>query len=1056
MIRKLALLFAPLLALSVAMAPTVPALNLEGSLVTLGDGPVVTLGDGEMRPQVRQDLATLPSVSPYAAFVHFADGVDKAAQVDLLENHGLLAAHVFQTVDVVWASGTVGDFKGLTREDSVIYLEENIKMSPLLDTAPWSTRVRVAHEPVSGGPYFDPDGHILDGDGVGIAIVDTGADATHPDLTPNIVTNYKIVCTTPGVIDEETGACFGPVTFVDVGNTGSTDSSSGHGTGVAGVAAGTGAASTGNYPGVSPQIKGTFTGVAPGASLHIYSVGEAAAAFNFTVAFDDIAVNGQALSPPVSIMNVSLGEAGGATYDPESIFAKLIKRVVESGVTVVVAAGNGDLTGNGGDGTADITTSYCDDPTPGVICVGSYNDADSGTLSGGVSGFSSRGMSGAPETYPDILAPGEFITVPCFAHQPICVTAGLASPEWAGFYSIVLGTSFASPHVAGAAALLLQADPTMTPADIEDIFKDTARKITAGVPYEPDPSNPGQTHSFDKGAGLLDFPAVLGAQGIPGSGPTNNPEDVRITTPSEGDEFTSSDVVAVEGTASFDSGTPAPPTSDILFDLDGGDLLLGPAAADVESLSVDETTIGGVPGVLYGLTVVDATAFPGSGTAGFRLLQSVNGSLRNTVVLLSASGASASTAGNSDATSATLVGNTIEFFVPYSALGSPPKGAPAHSVYVVSYEPGIAFPFTDSEALDLAPSDIPPSAANFPLLLRQAFLQYARPYTITRPDLPTVSPTSELRFSLDGASAVLPLVGAGPSYSWSTSVGPLAVGTHELRADLFLDSVLVDTHIVNIVVSDEPPEFTYDVLITNPPDGSTVPNSTVEIRGSVATDDPSADRAVTVQVTGASFDSGEQTASLVGSNWTHPFNFGDVDPGTYEITSRFFVDEVVQDTDAIEIFVVEAPDESSCRPRAIGYWRQQFGGGPSQKFTTEERETLAFHAVGLSDGYFEDRDELVDALNARGDLAPEAIAARQYAALLLNLAAGDLSSEMSQNEGLSGSEELDPSVYNTAVVGENVQEATDWVNSQLPSGDLGGANEVADAINNGQGLSSCP
>ena len=80
------------------------------------------------------------------------------------------------------------------------------------------------------------------------------------------------------------------------------------------------------------------------------------------------------------------------------------------------------------------------------------------------------------------------------------------------------------------------------------------------------------------------------------------------------------------------------------------------------------------------------------------------------------------------------------------------------------------------------------------------------------------------------------------------------------------------------------------------------------------------------------------------------------------------------------------------------------------------------------------------------------IAARQFAALLLNLAAGDLSDNMSYSVGLSGSEVLQPNVYNMGVVGTNVDAANQWIRAQFPdrksNGTLGGANLVADAINN--------
>jgi hypothetical protein len=67
----------------------------------------------------------------------------------------------------------------------------------------------------------------------------------------------------------------------------------------------------------------------------------------------------------------------------------------------------------------------------------------------------------------------------------------------------------AAPHVAGTVALLQQAARSklghrLSPAAIEDIIEDGAHKLTAGASYQPDPSKPGSTTSFDKGHGLLD------------------------------------------------------------------------------------------------------------------------------------------------------------------------------------------------------------------------------------------------------------------------------------------------------------------------------------------------------------------------------------------------------------------------------------------------------------------------------------------------------------------------------------------------------------------------
>jgi serine protease AprX len=67
----------------------------------------------------------------------------------------------------------------------------------------------------------------------------------------------------------------------------------------------------------------------------------------------------------------------------------------------------------------------------------------------------------------------------------------------------------AAPYVAGVVAQLFQADPTLTPAEVESILESSAHPFTAGGAYESDPA--GGTTSFDKGHGLVDVFAALGA-----------------------------------------------------------------------------------------------------------------------------------------------------------------------------------------------------------------------------------------------------------------------------------------------------------------------------------------------------------------------------------------------------------------------------------------------------------------------------------------------------------------------------------------------------------------
>ena len=99
--------------------------------------------------------------------------------------------------------------------------------------------------------------------------------------------------------------------------------------------------------------------------------------------------------------------------------------------------------------------------------------------------FSSRGPTRDGRVSPDVTAPGEYIFSPLSSH--VVVGQGGVTPTsmlQGGGYHGLQGTSMASPHVAGTVALMLQADPSLTPAEARQILQETARAdgFTGGVP----------------------------------------------------------------------------------------------------------------------------------------------------------------------------------------------------------------------------------------------------------------------------------------------------------------------------------------------------------------------------------------------------------------------------------------------------------------------------------------------------------------------------------------------------------------------------------------------
>ncbi|MCA1812658.1 MAG: S8 family serine peptidase [Halobacteriales archaeon] len=374
-------------------------------------------------------------------------------------------------------------------------------------TAGVTTRAREAWDgkSTSANPVI-VGGHVLDGTGIGVAVVDSGADGTHPDLAPALAANKKWVCTTPGLVSTASNTCFGnyflgqgffgtPWTgctndlWLDLPNT---DSTSGHGTHTAGIVAGRGVASDGR-----------FVGAAPGAMLYELGSGEGTSILFALEAFNWVDCNHATVSPPIRVVSNSWGSAGA--WDPEDpINAAVTHLVSDDGLVLVFSVGN-----NGGDGSADQTNTQSKNPTPGVIGVASYNDEHKARRDGSLSTFSSRGLSSALDRndWPDVSAPGDGIVSTLSKTGPV-IAIGIL-PAYAPYYAAASGTSMSAPHVAGIAALLLQANPALTPADVEDVLEDTALPFTTPGGYLADAGNPTSGVSFGAGHGLVDTMAAL-------------------------------------------------------------------------------------------------------------------------------------------------------------------------------------------------------------------------------------------------------------------------------------------------------------------------------------------------------------------------------------------------------------------------------------------------------------------------------------------------------------------------------------------------------------------
>jgi hypothetical protein len=318
---------------------------------------------------------------------------------------------------------------------------------------------------------IDPTGNTITGRGIRIAIIDTGVDYTHPDL----------------------GGCFGSNCKVVDGwdffnNDADPMDDYGHGTHVAATAAG----------------NGLLKGVAPDAKILAYKVCDAGGYCGNIIAAIDRAVDPNQdgnSNDHADVISMSLGvECGNGTYSsgcgPNDSMSIAIDNASAVGVISTISAGNAhndnppSTVGSPGTASTAITVAAACKASgmPGGSNPSNYCN------NGPIASFSSRGpviVNGVDFQKPDISAPGVLICAArwasAFAGSPTCFDNS---------HIRISGTSMAAPHMAGVVALMKQANPTYTPAQIKQRLKDTATSLT-GMTYN------------DQGAGEVNVQAAI-------------------------------------------------------------------------------------------------------------------------------------------------------------------------------------------------------------------------------------------------------------------------------------------------------------------------------------------------------------------------------------------------------------------------------------------------------------------------------------------------------------------------------------------------------------------
>ncbi|MET0650846.1 MAG: S8 family serine peptidase [Pyrinomonadaceae bacterium] len=388
------------------------------------------------------------------------------ANLDVLRALGINKGVTLNRLGMVAAVATAGQVRALASNPSV----RSVWFNDRLSYYDREVRTLTGVERLRGDRGFTTQNAGLPVSGRGdfsVVINDSGIDATHPDLQlgRNVVQNVQILT------DTDTLAGF--TTLQAIENLPDTDLNVGHGTHCAGIVGGTGQQSGGLYAGVAPGAK--LIGTGSGAVLFI---------LNGLGGFEWSLTN----QPTYGIRVISNSWGGSGDFDPDSPINIATKAAHDSNIVVLFAAGN---SGPGRD------THNPHAKAPWVISVGA------GTKEGGLASFSSRGIPkderlsdsnpNNDHDAPTLVAPGtgrefesnagKFSAAYVSTRSKTNVFSnGLDSDlelpvNFIPYYTQISGTSMATPHVAGIVALMLDADPTLTPDEVKQILVQTASRM---------------------------------------------------------------------------------------------------------------------------------------------------------------------------------------------------------------------------------------------------------------------------------------------------------------------------------------------------------------------------------------------------------------------------------------------------------------------------------------------------------------------------------------------------------------------------------------------------
>ena len=429
-------------------------------LLAVGFKASAVFGQAVVDPELRTAFATSPTAQVIVTFN--GSGAPVASELLALQLLGITRGITMQALPIAGVVATAAQVDALAQNPDVrsLYINKPLDYFNFDDTNLTGVK-RLRLDPQMTARN---NGTPVSGRGIGVLINDSGVDGTHDDIK----LGTHLVQNTLGSTNLNSVSGMLPVTYIE--GVPNTDNNSGHGTHCAGTVGGNGAKSGGKYE-----------GVAPGASLLGYGSGGALLVLDAIGGFD-YALTHQ-FQYNIRVISNSFGSSG--TFDPSDPLNVATKRCYDRNMVVVFAAGN---SGPG----ADTHNPYAIAPWTISVAAGDKN--------GLLASFSSRGVKGQQGTFqvdgqtwtyknePVITAPGVDVVstrtqgpVPLLGAQ---TDAAVLTPAELPFYTVLSGTSMATPHTAGVVALILEARPSMTPAQVKELLQKTATNMPGREAWE--------------------------------------------------------------------------------------------------------------------------------------------------------------------------------------------------------------------------------------------------------------------------------------------------------------------------------------------------------------------------------------------------------------------------------------------------------------------------------------------------------------------------------------------------------------------------------------------